>query len=53
MENLEIQAEVYKVIRANMDKPKREILKKLYQHLKDTPKADIIEALNRLYRKAK
>jgi len=47
-EKLEVMAETYKVIRANQDKSRKEILALIYEHLPDVPKKEIVEALKAL-----
>ena len=48
MEFIEIKAEVFKVVRANQDKPTAEILKLLDEHLPDVSKDLKKQALQEL-----
>lgn len=45
---LEIKAEVYRVVRANCEKPKRKILEEIKNQLPDVPNEVIKEALGQL-----
>jgi len=45
---IELQAEVYKVIRANTDKKPKKILKILLEHLPDIPEQRIKSAIAQL-----
>ena len=50
MEAIEIKAEVFRLVRANIDKPKKEIVRLMYEHLKGISKGQIMKALMELWR---
>lgn len=48
MDDMELQAEIYRVVRANQDKPKSVITKMLREHFKDIPTDQFKSAFSEL-----
>lgn len=48
LSNIIIQAEIFKVIRANSDRPKKSILKSIQDHLPEVSIDEIHRAVNNL-----
>jgi len=51
MEQIEITAEIFKVIRANSDRNAKSVMHKIKQHLPDVTNQQIAQALEDLYGK--
>lgn len=45
---IEVKAEVFRVIRANIDKPNSRIVDLIFEHLPDIPREQIVQALKEL-----